>query len=194
MRKSMLVLLTASLLLTGCSLQTGKEQTPTPTTPPPTTEEKPGNTQHPPQTDPQPVAKSDEQIQDEIKEKLARMTSVKGYTLELAGDGTVKGAETLDDVAEQFRKKGYAPDIAKNLAQSFFKVESSGVKPISTDGWPGVFAADKPATFTKKNKWTWVVEQKHPEDGLYSPHTAHYEVEVLKDGTYRLNVWSTKEL
>jgi len=202
MRKSMLILVTASLLLTGCSLSTDKQ---TPTTPPPTQNEKPGtggqsgngggnNTQNPPPSDPKTEAKSDKQVQDEIKEKLARMTQPKGYMLEYSSDGTVKGVKTLDDVAEQLRKKGYAPDIAKNLAKSFYKVESGNVKLVATEGWPGVFEDNKPATFTKKNKWTWTIEQKHPEDGLYEPHTAHYEVEVLKDGTYRLNVWTTKKL
>lgn len=187
MRKTMLALTAAALLLVGCSQKT--ESPPPQTTPPPSNN---GGT-----TDPAPVAeKSEEQIKTEIREKLARMTDPKsGYVLP-NDNGVVQDVTTLAEVTEKLRKKGYSLPLAETLTEEFFKEQAQGgttqVIIIPRDGHPGVFEPEMEATFTKKGKWTWVIEQDHPDDKLHGPHTSTYEVEVLKDGTYRLNAWTNK--
>jgi hypothetical protein len=194
------------VVLVGCSQQTQKPQDASPTPP-----IQGNNGQGTGQTDSstpsegndnvQPADKTEEQIQAEIKTKLGRMTSPKtGYVLPADHNGLVEGATTLADVSEQLRKKGFSVALATSLAQEFYKAQPvsgstpAGVKVIPRDGRIGTFDPKLDATFTKKNKWIWIVEQKHPDDQLHGPHIATYEVEALKDGTYRLNNWTTKNL
>jgi hypothetical protein len=137
--------------------------------------------------------KTEAQVQQEIREKLGRLTNPKtGYALPVDANGLVKEVATLDEIAELLRKKGYAPSLAKELTEGFYKVSGKGVMLIARDGHPGVFDTKQTAVMIKKNKWSWTVEQEHPNDQLNGPHVAVYEVEVLKDGTYRLNSWKTK--
>ncbi|ARU63509.1 hypothetical protein CBW65_22760 [Tumebacillus avium] len=198
MRKTMLALTAAALLLVGCSQKT--ESPPPQTTPPPSNNGGTGGNTPDPNggtTDPAPVAeKSEEQIKTEIGAKLTRMTDAKsGYVLP-NNNGVVQDVTTLAEVTEKLRKKGYSLPLAETLTEEFFKEKTQGgstqVIIIARDGYPGVFEPDKEATFTKKGKWTWVIEQEHNENMLHGPHISTYEVEVLKDGTYRLNAWTNK--
>ncbi|MCX7571769.1 hypothetical protein OS242_17635 [Tumebacillus sp. DT12] len=201
MQKAIPIFVAAAMMLTACSAPA--DDPAPPSTPPPKTSE-PGQQPGSPGgsggsgTDPnggteeKAGEKSEEQIQKEIREKLARMTHPKGYSLPHDGSGRVEDVETLDEVAELLRKKGYAPDIARTLTEEFYEAKNGAIQLIPRDGYPGVFDADKPAAFFKKNKWTWTVEQDHKDDMLHGPHVATYEVEVLRDGSYRLNVWRTK--
>ncbi|MGB8955772.1 MAG: hypothetical protein WCC10_10370 [Tumebacillaceae bacterium] len=188
MRKAIVLAVAAGLLvLSGCS-----KPAETPQKPPAASE---GDKQ--PQAggsdaDKQPqaaVEKTEDEIKQEITQKLARLTDPKGYALPTDSSGHVDGAVSVDDVTELLRKKGYSPDLAKLLAKEFYQAEGSGVKLIARDGAAGVFQPDAEATWTKKSKYVWSIEQKHPNDQLNGPHVANYEVEVLKDGTYRLNAW-----
>jgi len=138
--------------------------------------------------------KSEADVQAEIKEKLARMTQPRGYTLNVDSQNRVLDALSLSDVAEQLRKRGFAQQLAERITEEFYREQDGAVVMLARDGLPGVFESVKEASFTKKNKYVWTVTQKHPESGLHDPHTAVYEVEVLKDGTYRLNAWSVNPL
>jgi hypothetical protein len=196
MQKAIPLLVVALLLLTACSSPTDS-----PPKPPETSKGQPqqGNSDHQmsetkKEDEDQLDDKTEEQIQKEIREKLGRMTHPKGYSLPLNHEGFVQGVSTLDEVEELLRKKGYAPEIARSLTEEFYQVKGSGVTLIARDGAPGVFDPEKPAAFFKKNKWTWTVEQEHKDDALHGSHVASYEVELLKDGNYRLNRWKTKPL
>jgi len=136
---------------------------------------------------------TDAEQQAEIKAKLNRMTTPSGYVLPVDEDNVVQGAVTLEQVAEMLRKKGFAEALAMDLADEFYKEDSSTVKLVPRDGRMGVFLLDEPATFTKKNKFTWTIVQRNTKDKLHGPHTSTYEVERLKDGTYRLNRWSAQQ-
>ncbi|MGZ4031082.1 MAG: hypothetical protein ACXVDJ_02700, partial [Tumebacillaceae bacterium] len=191
-------------VLVGCSQQTQKPQDMSQK--PPVTDnngQQPGpsdsSTPNEGNSNVQPTDKTEEQIQAEIKTKLGRMTSAKtGYVLPTDSQGLVEGATTIADVSELLRKKGFSIELATSLAKEFYKVQPAsgstpaGVMVIARDGRIGTFDPNEEATFTKKNKWIWIVEQKHPNDQLNGPHVATYEVEALKDGTYRLNSWTTK--
>lgn len=200
MRKSVHLFATlavSALLFAGCSQQTETPTNPddqgnTNQTPPPAP---PGETPDPPGEQTPDEPKTEAEIQTEIRGKLARMTDPSGYILPTDANGHVAGLTSLDEVAEALRKKGYTQEIAIRLANSFYKEQSGGaVGIIATEGEKGVFERDKEATFTKKNKNVWLVEQEHPENGLWEPHIAVFEMEVLKDGTYRLNRWETRPL
>ncbi|HEU4962655.1 MAG TPA: hypothetical protein VFV52_02205 [Bacilli bacterium] len=206
MRKPMTLVATlavSALLFAGCSQQTADpQQQPKPpqnngggtgdTAPQPPTENN-DSTEQPGEQAPT-ADKTDDEIQTEIKGKLARLTDPSGYTLPVDATGHVENATSLDDVAELLRKKGYTHDLAVLLAHSFYKENAGAVEIIATDGRPGIFQAEQDATFTKKNKYVWHVEQQHTDNGLWEPHTAIYEIEVLRDGSYRLNLWDTRPL
>jgi hypothetical protein len=209
MRKTITALVAALVLpavLVGCSQQTQKPQDTSPK--PPITDNNGQQSGPSDSTTPsegngtvKPTDKTDEVIQAEIKTKLGRMTSVKtGYVLPTDSHGLVEGATTIADVSELLRKKGFSIELATSIAKEFYKVQPAsgstpaGVTVIARDGRIGTFDPNKEATFTKKNKRIWIVEQKHQDDQLHGPHVALYEVEALKDGTYRLNSWTTKNL
>jgi hypothetical protein len=198
MRKGMLVLTAAALLLlAGCSEKTGS---PEPQATLPKTND--GDAQKPIEPAQPPLKaeeKTEDQIKQEIREKLGRLTTPQsGYAQPVGDDNAVQGVSSLEEVTELLRKKGYSLPLAKTLTHEFYKEQTQGgqtkVVLIARDGYAGVFDPKEEATFTKKNKWIWVVEQEHPDDALHGPHTATYEVEVLKDGTYRLNSWTTKAM
>ena len=189
MRKAIVWVVAAGLLLlSGCS-----KPTETPQKPP---EASQGDKQ--PQAggsdaDKQPqaaVEKTEDEIKKEITQKLARLTDPKGYALPTDSSGLVQGAASVDYVTGLLRKKGYSTELAQLLAKEFYQAQGSGVKLIARDGAAGVFQADAEAAWTKKSKYVWLIEQSHPNDQLNGPHIAKYEVEVLKDGTYRLNSWT----
>ncbi|TCP54601.1 hypothetical protein EV586_104222 [Tumebacillus sp. BK434] len=202
MRKTMLALCAAAWLLVGCAQKT---ESPPPTTPPPASNQGEtggqGTTPEPNggAANPAPVAeKTEEQTKGEIREKLARMTDPKtGYVLP-NDNGVVQEVTTLPEVTEKLRKKGYSLPLAQTLTEEFFKEQTRGgttqVVIIPRGGHPGVFQPEQAATFTKKGKWIWVIEQDHDDNLLHGPHISSYEVEVLKDGTYRLNTWTNKFL
>lgn len=189
MRKAIVLVVAAGLLvLGGCS-----KPAETPQTPPAASESGKQPQAGGSDAGQQPqaaVEKTEDEIKKEITQKLSRMTDPKGYALPTDSSGLVQGAASADDVAELLRKKGYSTELAKLLAKEFYQAEGSGVKMIARDGAVGVFQADAEATWTKKSKYVWLIEQQHPNDQLNGPHIAKYEVEVLKDGTYRLNSWT----
>lgn len=189
------LLASLSLALAGCSEPAAK---PAPTKTAPQT---PSNGSTLPKESDKPIEnaapsadKTDDQMQAEIKEKLNRLTHPQGYVLPTDAAQHVIGAATLDEVSELLRKKGYSLDLARTLTQQFYKTSNGAVTIIATDGYPGAFDPAQDAVFARKNKYAWSITQKHPDDALHGPHTANYEVEVLKDGSYRLNAWTTQNL
>ncbi|MBL0387306.1 hypothetical protein JJB07_11650 [Tumebacillus sp. ITR2] len=184
-----------ALMLTGCSQQTAQptptKQVPTPTQP--NVPKESGTSSETPTPTPS-VDKTDDEIQVEIKEKLNRLTHTQGYILPTDSSQQVVGATTLAEVSELLRKKGYSSDLAHKLTASFYQEQGSAVTIIAKDGYVGAFDPALDAVLARKNKYSWTVTQKHPDDALYGPHTATYEVEVLKDGSYRLNSWSVSSL
>lgn len=199
-----LLVLSVSLLLVlvGCAKQTADDKSNTPPqtkVPAQTQKPAPKETPKPTENESTPTSdKTDEMIQAEIREKLGRMTHPPGYVLPTDSEQRVQGVSNLADVTELLRKKGYSIDLARILAQQFYQEHSSAsgayVTVIATDGYPGPFDLALDATFTRKNKYTWTVAQKHSNDALYGPHIATYDVEVLKDGTYRLNAWTAQKM
>ncbi len=191
MRINILALSVASLLFVGCSQQV--EQ---PVTPPQETKAQGGGETSNPSQD---AVKTEEETKQEIREKLTRLTEPKaGYVLPTSDDGVVQDVSSLAEVTERLRKKGYSLPLAKALTAEFYKEQgASGAKKvmlIAKGGYKGQFAGTAEATFTKINRWAWQIVQKHPEDQLYGAHISTYEVEVLKDGTYRLNAWTNQDL
>ncbi|PWK16004.1 hypothetical protein [Tumebacillus permanentifrigoris] len=192
------LLASLSLALVGCSEQTAKPvpnkstpQTPSNATKLPTESDKPIE-------NPTPTPKSDDEIQAEIKEKLNRMTHPQGYVLPTDAEQHVTGVSTLAQVSEQLRKKGYSIDLARVLTQQFYQEHATSgsayVTILATDGYPGAYDPRLEAVFARKNKFAWTITQKHPDDVLNGPNVATYEVEVLKDGSYRLNAWKAENL
>jgi hypothetical protein len=201
----------AALLLTGCSSDSPEPKQPTTTDQPKQAQPDKGQSAGPKEngTTPAPITgeagqgnegnpaseKTDDQIKGEIRTKLARLTAAKtGYSLPADANLAIKGAATLEDVTEMLRKKGYSVELAKTLTHEFFKEKDGHVVMVARDGYAGRFLEQEDAEFTKSGKHVWTVVQKHLDDQLHGPHVSTYEVEVLKDGTYRLNSWKNKQL
>ncbi|KEO85144.1 hypothetical protein [Tumebacillus flagellatus] len=189
-----------SLLLTGCSLETVEPKPSAPAPAPsqtPSPSDLPKETGLPGTTDAEPTpsaGKTDDQIQAEIREKLGRLTHPQGYILPADAAQTVTGVSTTAEVTELLRKKGYSLDLARSLTAEFYREKNQTVTIVAREGMAGGFDPAQDAVLARKNKFTWTITQKHPDDPLSGPNTAVYEVEVLKDGSYRLNAWTVSHL
>ncbi|ASS74774.1 hypothetical protein CIG75_07150 [Tumebacillus algifaecis] len=203
MRKAVLMLAITAMLLVGCAPK-ADQQKPSGQTAPPQSNNGGTGSDTPKPSDgtklPTPTAeKTDEQIKTEIRAKLQRLTTAQsGYSLPVNDKQVVQQVSSLQDVTESLRKKGYSQPLAKTLTEEFYQERITGgtaqIILLARGGHMGRFSTDAEATFTKKSKWVWLIEQEHPDDNLHGPHTSTYEVEVLKDGTYRLNSWTNRKL